>query len=204
MLPEMKSSQVDDDSDVGTEEETDERSDEVEQSDTKSDEQKDWKEIAAELKQQLSELQDKYQRLGAEFDNFRKRQEKVLAEMIEQERDNVIGRLLEIADDVARAIESANKDFQPQQILDGIKLISQRISELLRLEGVVAHNPKGEKFDPFEQDAVGVVPVSTPDEDGRVVRVLHPTYKRGNRLVRPAKVFVGKFEQKNEKNSSLS
>ncbi len=153
-------------------------------------------ELIQKLQQEKSELEDKYLRLVAEFDNFRKRQERILAELIEQERNNVVGRLLDIADDVARAIESAESGADPRKVLEGIKIISQRISELLRLEGVSAEDPTGKKFDPLEQEAVGIVPVDSPEKDGVVLQAIHPTYKRAGRLVRPAKVFVGKYEEK--------
>ena len=156
----------------------------------------DLGEIIKNLENENADLRDKYLRAMAEFENFRKRQERILVEMIEQERNNVIGRLIDIADDVARATSAAlESKCDPQIILDGINLISRRINELLKLEGIVSEDPTGKKFDPLEQEALGAMDVDSPELDGCVLQTLQPVYKRGGRLIRPARVFVGKLIQ---------
>ncbi len=162
------------------------------------EEEKTPDQIIEQLEQENEELRDKYLRIVAEFENFRKRQEKIFTEMLEQERNNVIGRLLDIADDVSRATSAAEENFDPQQILSGIKLIEQRISELLRLENVTAEDPTGQIFDPLQHEAMGIIPVDSEEQDGVVVQIVSPTYKRGSRLIRPAKVFVGKYVKDEE------
>ena len=176
---------------IQQEEISDEGEKEIEDKDKQD--KKSPEEIIEELKRENEELRDKYLRIVAEFDNFRKRQEKIFVEMLEQERNNVIGRLLDIADDVSRAVSAADDKIDPKQLLSGIKLIEQRIFELLKLEGVSAEDPTGKTFDPLEHEAVGVMETENEEEDNIVVKTISPTYKRGNRLVRPAKVFVGKF-----------
>ncbi len=150
------------------------------------------------LRSENEELKDKYLRVLAEFENFRKRQERIMSEMLEQERNNIAGHLLDIADDVRRALSAAEGGCEPETLVEGIRLIAQRIEELLRLEGVVVDDPKGKRFDPLEHEAISTASVESPDEDGVVVDVVQPAYKRAGKLIRPAKVVVGKFEEKKE------
>ncbi len=159
----------------------------------------DWQQIAEALEKRYDELWDKYLRLAAEFENYRKRQERIFSEMIEQERNNIIGRLLVIADDVSNAIDAGQSHSdKPEVILEGIKLIKNRIDELLRLEGISEDDPTGKMFDPLEQEAIAIAPVDSIEKDGVVVDCLCPTYRRCGKLVKPAKVIVGKYEKASE------
>ncbi len=148
------------------------------------------------LRQENAQLQDKIMRLMAEFDNFRKRQQKILENMIEQERNNIIGRLLEVAGDVDRALSEVESGGNPEAIYEGIKMIARRIRELLRLEGVEVVDPIGKPFDPLEHEAISVKPVHDQDLDNVVVEVFQPAYKREGKLIAPAKVAVGQYTPK--------
>ncbi|MCD6531820.1 nucleotide exchange factor GrpE [bacterium] len=150
------------------------------------------------LRQENAELQDKLMRLAAEFDNFRKRQQKILENMIEQERNNVIGRLLEIAADVDRALEVVESGGEPRAIYDGIRMVARRIKELLRLEGIEVVDPTGQPFDPLEHEAVGVRPVEDEELNNVVLETYQPAYKREGRLISPAKVVVGQYQKTQE------
>ncbi len=141
------------------------------------------------------ELNDKYLRLAAEYDNYQKRQDRILEQMIEQERNNVVGRLLEIATEIERAMSEVERDSDPQAIYDGITMVSKRINELLKLEGIAAEDPTGKLFDPLEHEAVAVFPVDNPDLDNIVIQIMQPCFKREGKLVCPAKVIVGKFKE---------
>ena len=146
------------------------------------------------LRDENAQLQEKLMRLMAEFDNFRKRQQKILENMIEQERNNVIGRLIEIAADVDRALAEVESGSDPKAIYEGIKMVSRRIKELLRLEGIESVDPMGMPFDPLEHEAIGVKQVQDEELHNIVVDVLQPVYKRGGKLVAPAKVIVGQYQ----------
>ncbi|RKZ30453.1 nucleotide exchange factor GrpE, partial [bacterium] len=92
------------------------------------------REKLAKLEEENAELKDKNLRLAAEFENFRKRQEKIFAELLAQERDNIISKLLSIADDVSRALKAAQEGAKPDTIVEGVKIIANKINELLKLE----------------------------------------------------------------------
>jgi molecular chaperone GrpE len=150
------------------------------------------------LAEENSKMKDSYLRLLAEFDNYRKRQEKILNELVEQERNNIVGRLLDISDDFER-VTDANKDScDPKVLAEGIQLIANKIADLLKLEGLTVEDPTGCTFDPLYHDAICTVPVDNPETNDTVVQTLSKLYKRGARLVRPAKVMVGKYEPASE------
>ncbi|RKZ29627.1 nucleotide exchange factor GrpE [bacterium] len=150
------------------------------------------------IRDENEQLRDKLLRTAAEFDNFRKRQEKILANMIEQERNNVIGILLDVSNDVDRALQQVESGGDPQAIYEGIQLVAKRIRELLKLEGVQIDDPTGKIFDPLLHEAVGIQPVQSEQEDNVVLETIQPCYKRNGKLIFPAKVIVGKHtpEQK--------
>ena len=160
--------------------------------------------IIEELKAENESLREQLLRKTADFENFRKRQERILSTMIEQERNNIIGRLLDVADDVERAMQEVENEKDPASIYNGIKLVSKKIKELLRLEGVESEDPTGKKFDPLEHDAIAVQPVDSPDKDGIIIQTIQPGYTRQRKLVRPARVIVGKYSEaeKTEQNEN--
>ena len=165
---------------------------------TEQEPKEDLEQEIEKLRQENAELQDKLMRLAAEFDNFRKRQQKILENMIEQERNNVIGRLLEIAADVDRALEVVESGGEPRAIYDGIRMVARRIKELLRLEGIEVVDPTGQPFDPLEHEAVGVRPVEDEELNNVVLETYQPAYKREGRLISPAKVVVGQYQKAQE------
>ncbi len=147
------------------------------------------------ISQENQEIKEKYLLLAADFENYRKRQDRIMCELIAQERDNILSKLLEIADDVSRALKAVKENADPATIVEGVQMISDRISELLKLEGIEPMDPVGNAFDPLTQDAVAVQPVNDPLEDGKVIGVIQTGYVRGGRLVRPPKVVVGKYDK---------
>jgi molecular chaperone GrpE len=147
------------------------------------------------IRQENQEIKEKYLLLAADFENYRKRQDRIMCELMAQERDNISSKLLEIADDVSRALEAVKQNVDPATIVEGVQMISDRISELLKLEGIEPMDPVGNDFDPLTQDAVAVQPVDDPVEDGKVIGVIQMGYVRGGRLVRPPKVIVGKYDK---------
>ena len=156
------------------------------------------REKLTKLEEENAELKDKNLRLAAEFENFRKRQEKIFAELLAQERDNIISKLLSIADDVSRALKAAQEGAKPDTIVEGVKIIANKINELLKLEGIEVIEPDGMPFDPLEHDAVAVEPVDSPELHHKVLRTVQRGYRRGERLIIAPKVVVGTYKSENE------
>lgn len=142
---------------------------------------------------------DKYLRLQAEFDNFRKRALKDREEFIKFANEALVLELVSILDDFERGIKSTEgkKDFQ--LLHQGVDMISRQLHRLLEDKGLKKINCLGEKFDAHQHEAIEVVEDETGQE-AAIVEELQPGYTLNGRVIRPAKVKVvkGKEEVKEE------
>ncbi len=145
---------------------------------------------AKALEEAVAQWQDKYVRLQAEFDNYRKRTLKEKMSLIESGGEEVIKSLLPVIDDVDRALTAMEKSNDIEAIRNGVKLIAQKFSELLRQKGVVEIATADQPFDVDEHEAVARFP-SDADKKGKVIDVVQKGYKMGDKVIRYAKVVVG-------------
>ncbi|MDR2714190.1 MAG: nucleotide exchange factor GrpE [Coriobacteriales bacterium] len=136
------------------------------------------------------DLQDRYVRLQAEWDNFRKRT--TLERQAERGRaaGHLVERLLPIVDDLERAIEHSDTASE-DALKEGIQAVYAKLEELLKKEGVAVLNPVGEAFDANVHSAVGTVEDASLDED-TVCEVYQKGYEMAGKLLRPATVVVSK------------
>ncbi|BAD71313.1 protein GrpE [Thermus thermophilus] len=140
--------------------------------------------------EELKGLKDKYLRLLADFDNYRKRMEE---ELKAREREGVLKALralLPVLDDLDRALEFA--EASPESIRQGVRAIRDGFFRILAGLGVEEVPGEGEAFDPRYHEAVGLL----PGEPGKVAKVFQRGFRMGEALVRPARVAVG--EEKRE------
>jgi len=140
--------------------------------------------------EELKGLKDKYLRLLADFDNYRKRMEE---ELKAREREGVLKALralLPVLDDLDRALEFA--EASPESIRQGVRAIRDGFFRILAGLGVEEMPGEGEAFDPRYHEAVGLL----PGEPGKVAKVFQRGFRMGEALVRPARVAVG--EEKRE------
>jgi len=135
--------------------------------------------------------QETAQRLQAEMDNFRKRQERRADESISRERERLLLLLLPAIDNLTRALAHQN-DTQPngaeESLRQGVELTRRELIRVLGVEGVTQLETIGQPFDPEWQEAVATIPAEI--EAGTVVEQVEAGYKLGDRLLRPAKVVV--------------
>lgn len=143
-----------------------------------------------ELKQQLAELNDKYLRLFADFDNFRKRIQKERIEIIQAAGTEVISSLLPVLDDFQRALRQMEATSDP--MTEGVKLIYQKFYSVLESKGLKAMKSIGEIFDPELHEAIGEVPVTDESKKGIVIDEIERGYYLNEKIIRHAKVLVGK------------
>ena len=139
--------------------------------------------------EQLKGLKDKYLRLLADFDNYRKRMEE---ELKAREREGVLKALralLPVLDDLDRALEFA--EASPESIRQGVRAIRDGFFRILAGLGVEEVPGEGEAFDPRYHEAVGLL----PGEPGKVAKVFQRGFRMGEALVRPARVAVGEEKQ---------
>lgn len=131
------------------------------------------------------------QEMQSEVEAIRDRLRRTMAEQLDQSKARFMGHLLEVLDNLKRAIQSAETTQHFEGLLNGVKATAALFERSLEAEGVSLINPQGEPFDPRLHEAVETVAVE-PERDGLVVEVLQPGYKLGEDiLIRPARVRVG-------------
>lgn len=144
----------------------------------------------SELEEQLATEKDKFLRLHAEFDNFRKRNIKERIELIKMANAELISSLLPVLDDFERAIKSLeNADAS---VKDGINLIYNKFKTLLEQKGVTVMESTGTEFNPDLHDAITSVDVADENFKGKVIEDIEKGYYLNGNVIRHAKVVVGK------------
>ena len=138
----------------------------------------------------IEEQKDKYLRLSAEFDNYRKRTMKEKAELIKNGGEKTISAILPILDDMERALQNAAKTEDLNAIRQGIELISQKFHKVLEQEGLQKMEPIGEAFDTDYHEAVALVPAPNEEQKGKVLDCVQTGYKLNDKVIRHAKVVV--------------
>ncbi len=145
------------------------------------------REKVAELEKAVSEEKEKYLRMFAEYDNFRKRSQKERDGIYTDAVSDVVGAILPIADNLERA--GRYSDGDGEKVAEGLRLTMNALSECLTKLGVTAFGEVGDKFDPNLHNAI----MHEEDEakgEGEIVEVFQPGYKRGDRIIRYAMVKV--------------
>lgn len=144
------------------------------------------------LKAELAEQKDKYIRLFAEFDNFKRRTAKERIELIQTAGKEVITSLLDVMDDCDRAELQIQKTKDLQQIKEGIYLVFQKLRSNLQSKGLKAMETKGEEFDADKHEAITEIPAPSEDLKGKVIDEVQKGYYLNDKIIRFAKVVVGK------------
>lgn len=140
--------------------------------------------------QEDSDWQDKYLRLFAEFDNFRKRTMRERGDLIRNASMDVLEKLLPVLDDFDRAAADGSEDVEA--VREGRNLIHTKMRQLLEAQGLAKMEVKqGDVFDVELHEAITNIPAPTPDLAGKVVDVVEPGYKLNDKIMRYAKVVVG-------------
>ncbi len=145
------------------------------------------------LRKELDEVQQKYVRLAADFDNFRKRTLKEREEAHQYGHQNLVKDLLPSVDNLERAIAHARKSEEGgvEGLLEGVELVSRELAATLEKHGVTPIDPDGENFDPALHEAMAQAPDGSVPPN-TVVEVYQRGYQLRTRLLRPARVVVSK------------
>ncbi len=143
------------------------------------------------VRKENEELHDKYIRLAAEFDNFRKRTIKEKAELILNGGKKVITTVLPVVDDMERAIENGSKTEDPQVLREGMELIFHKLMKVLETQGVTVIETDDVDFNTDVHEAVAMVPGMGDDKKGKVIDCIQKGYKLNDTVIRHAKVAVG-------------
>ena len=149
------------------------------------------KDPLAEAQEQLAALNDKYLRLAAEFDNFRKRTIKEKADLILTGGEKVLSALLPVLDDLERARDNMQKATDVESLREGVEMIIGKLDKTLAAQGLKRMEPIGTLFDTDFHEAIAMVPVPEDEQKGHVIDCVQTGYLLGEKVVRHAKVVVG-------------
>jgi molecular chaperone GrpE len=155
--------------------------------------------VEAQLAQKTRDhdaMREQFLRLSAELDNYRKRMTRQFEETKQQAAAELVSELLLGLDNLERALEAARQDTSSggAKIAAGVAQVLRQLHAALAKAGVRAIQAQGQPFDPLQHEAVELVPVP-PSQDGLVLEDLQRGYMLHHRLLRPAKVVVGKTQE---------
>ncbi len=144
------------------------------------------------LEDQLAELKDKHLRLFSEFDNYRKRTSKERVEIYKTANADLMLDLIPIVDDFDRATKSFQETEDPVSIKEGVELIRNKFQTTLEKKGLKCMDSQGKDFDTDFHEAITEIPAPSKDLKSKVVDVIEKGYTLNDKVIRYAKVVVGK------------
>ncbi|MEO0009610.1 MAG: nucleotide exchange factor GrpE [candidate division WOR-3 bacterium] len=150
-----------------------------------------------ELEVFAQKLKNDYLRALADFDNYRKRMERDIEAKNREGVERLICDLLPVLDNFERAISAGVNNVQ--SLKQGVELIYRQLAAVLENYGLRSYSCAGERFDPRRAEAVGFVECVATEDNNRVVEELGRGYEISGRVVRPARVKVGKVSEAGEK-----
>jgi len=144
------------------------------------------------LEDQVKEEKDKFLRLFAEFENYKRRTAKERIELFSTASEEVMISLLPILDDFDRASAEIEKD-KDNEIFKGVLLIKNKLFDSLKSKGLaLIEVNKGDGFNADNHEAVTQIPAPTKDMEGKIIDVIEKGYKLGEKVIRYPKVVIGK------------
>jgi molecular chaperone GrpE len=147
----------------------------------------------AEKDKQAQEYIAKYRQAAGEFEETRLRLRREVSKDVERARREILSDLLEIVDNLDRAIDAGRRSgSSPESLLQGVEMVQRQFLSKLEGLGVKPIESTQTRFDPAVHEAVTTVPATSPDQDGMVVGVIRQGYRIGADVLRPAAVAVAK------------
>lgn len=144
------------------------------------------------LKAEVAEQKDKYLRLFAEFDNYKRRNAKERIELIQTAGKEVISSLLDVLDDCDRAEKQLQSAEDIHQIKEGVQLVFNKLRSTLQSRGLKSMETIETDFDVEKHEAITEIPASTKELQGKVIDEVTKGYYLNDKIIRFAKVVVGK------------
>ena len=144
-----------------------------------------------EVKEQLEVQKDKYLRLSAEFDNYRKRTMKEKAELVLNGGEKTISSILPVLDDFERALQNMEKTTDVNAVKEGVEIIYNKFMKVLKENGVKVIEAKGLPLNTDFHEAIAVIPAPEEVLKGKVLDCVQNGYTLNDKVIRHAKVVVG-------------
>jgi molecular chaperone GrpE len=142
------------------------------------------------LEREVEQLRDQQLRLAAEFDNYRKRMTRERSELTDRAQAGLVGRLLDVLDDLDRIVASDPAATPLPALREGLTAVDRKLWKELQNAGVERVDPVGQPFDPAQHEAVSVAPAPDPSQVGIVAATFQVGYRFKGAMVRPARVQV--------------
>ena len=160
----------------------------VEQSTVETQELSVEEQLQVELKQE----KDKFLRLFAEFENYKKRTSKERIELFKTASQDLMVSILPVLDDFERALSHIEDDKEAEELRKGVNLIYQKLLSTLEQKGLTALSViQGDVFNADNHEAITQIPAPTDDLKGKVIDVVEKGYKLGEKVIRFPKVVIG-------------
>ena len=144
------------------------------------------------LRHELGEMKDKFIRKVAEFENFKKRSSKERMDLIQTAGKEVIVDLLEVLDDCERAEKQMSVSGEDNQTKEGLMLVFNKLKSILAAKGLRAMETINQDFDPDIHEAITEIPAPAEKLKGKVIDEIQKGYYLNDKIIRYAKVVVGK------------
>ncbi|HJR67374.1 MAG TPA: nucleotide exchange factor GrpE [Gemmatimonadaceae bacterium] len=159
------------------------------------DETEDSARVSTESDRAVTELRDKYLRLAAEFDNYRKRTTRERAESGARAQGELLKHIVDSLDDLGRVTAVDPTSTDAGSVIQGVDLVAKKLMKALTAAGLELIDPVNQTFDPSVHEAVATEPALSPEDDHVVSQVFQPGYRFSGQLLRPARVVVRQWSQ---------
>ncbi len=147
--------------------------------------------VETQLKEELKKEKDKFLRLFAEFENYKKRTSKERVELFKTASQDVIQSMLPVLDDFDRASKEIEKS-EDKDLIKGVELIHNKLKETLKSKGLTeVEVTAGDAFNADDHEAITQIPAPSEDLKGKIVDVIEKGYKLGDKVIRFPKVVTG-------------
>lgn len=159
----------------------------------------------AEKEARLQEYVEAHRSAQRQFEEARQRIERDVERQVQLGRDDLVTRFFDVLDNLDRSLQAAEDSAADEQekghakaaydaLREGVRMVHAQLSTVLESLGLERIDPEGDPFDPELHDAMSLVPVTDPEQDNVVQQVFRPGYRRGDRVLRPATVLVGRHQ----------
>lgn len=140
---------------------------------------------------EAADWKDKYVRLYAEFDNYKRRTSKERIDLLKTATEDLMTSLIPIIDDFDRALKNIPVTEETKALREGVELIHNKFNKTLQQKGLTPMNAQGEVFNSELHEAITQIPAPTEDLKGKVVDEVEKGYYLGDKVIRYAKVVIG-------------
>lgn len=140
---------------------------------------------------EMAELRDKYLRLFAEFDNYKKRTARERLDLIRTAAEDLVTKLLPVLDDFDRAKKNADDASSSETFSEGVSLVYQKLHHVLEAKGLQAMDIEEKEFDPELHEAITKIPAPDASLKGKIIDHVEKGYYLNDKIIRHAKVIIG-------------